>query len=133
MPGFESAYGQRQPWEQCGPSFPVVLGGIFSLPILCPVVLLQGVLCSEPPQIRTTARHNFRGTIFLTDIMNTLYNPSPLCYTWMVVLEIGDCGSIADKTPGTDQKGVKEPKEQADQRWNGCLEGGCELPDLNSM
>ena len=75
------------------------------------MVLLQGVLCSEPPQIRTTARHNFRGTIFLTDIMNTLYNPSPLCYIWMVVLEIGDCGSIADKTPGTDQKGVKEPKE----------------------
>lgn len=78
-------------------------------------------------------RHNFRGTIFLTDIMNTLYNPSPLCYTWMVVLEICDCGSIADKTPGADHKGVKEPKEQADQRWNGCLEGGCELPDLDSM
>lgn len=25
-------------------------------------------------------------------------------------------GSIADKTPGTDHKGVREPEEQADQR-----------------
>lgn len=52
---------------------------------------------SETPQIRATAPHNPEVTIYMRDIMSTLYNSTP-CYMWMVALEICDCGLEADKT-----------------------------------
>ena len=107
----------------------MILEGSCSLPIPCPLVLLQGSLCSETHQIRAAALHNIRGTIYVADIMNTPCNPTPLySMYWLpqksvtMVLQLIESIYLA-----LFMREQEFRRRELTKDGMGHLEGGCEL------